>query len=229
MEIHTKYKLTKKLLLAFIIALQPIIIKSQTDYDNHSKYWYYKTRLNNDFMKVGLLAGESIVFNQRSGNHTADMNVGDATATLGYYIGVLATEYYLLQQNNQNTDIVKHELFCALNAINRVDYKAEGHWQYGAEQLNGFFVRDDIDATFVKNNYNHFNYYNNCNGVLGDTSSWNYFTGLPIYNDTYKGFTQVHSKGQYLNNSALKHFQTYTTTSSEALNHREVSQDQTII
>lgn len=41
------------------------------------------------------------------------MNWGDATSYLGYYIGVLATEYYLLQQNGQRTDSVKHELFFA--------------------------------------------------------------------------------------------------------------------
>ncbi len=143
------------------------IAYSQNELDHHKKYWYYRSRLTNDFMKVGLGDGESLQFQQRgkdASSHNAVnavMASGDASAYHGYYIGVLAMEYKLLQANNQSTDKVKHELFCALNAINRLDYKAEGLWQSGAETLNGFFVRDDFPKDFVKNNYDHFNYYNN--------------------------------------------------------------------
>lgn len=141
---------------------------SQTMQDNHRKYWWYKSRLNNDFVKVGIGDGESMPFNQRGYNGQslttpgvrADLSVGDGSATLGYYIALLATEYALLKKNNQNTDKVKHELFCALNAVNRIDYKAEGVFQGGAHKLDGFFVRDDIPKNFVRNNYDHFNYYN---------------------------------------------------------------------
>ena len=35
-----------------------LFVASQTDYDNHRKYWYYSSRLVNDFMKVGLDQGE---------------------------------------------------------------------------------------------------------------------------------------------------------------------------
>ena len=80
---------------------------SQTSLDNHKKYWYYKSRLNNDFVKVGLKAGESMPFNQRGVNTTAfslaekALHVGDGTSGLGYYIGVLATEYALLKNSYQ--------------------------------------------------------------------------------------------------------------------------------
>jgi hypothetical protein len=37
----------------------------QTDFDNHKKYWYYRSRLNNDFLKIGLDSGESIPFSER--------------------------------------------------------------------------------------------------------------------------------------------------------------------
>ena len=33
--------------------------------DHHKKYWYYKSRFNNDFIKIGLNQGQSIPFNQR--------------------------------------------------------------------------------------------------------------------------------------------------------------------
>jgi len=148
----------------------------QTDNANHRKYWYYKSRLNNDFVKVGTLAGESIPAQQRgessnnsfSGNADIKMKWGDASSYLGYYIGVLASEYYLLQQNGQSTATVKHELFCALNAVNRLDYVAETCFN-GPATLNCYFVRDDIPAGFVTTNYKHFNYYDH--GADGDTSN----------------------------------------------------------
>lgn len=37
-------------------------LRTQTDADNHRKYWYFKSRLNNDFLKVGTAAGESMPF-----------------------------------------------------------------------------------------------------------------------------------------------------------------------
>ena len=75
----------------------------QTDNKNHQKYWYYKSRLNNDFVKVGRLAGESIPFRQRSSGTSnintsnVDMVSGDGMALVGQYIAVLATEYKLLK------------------------------------------------------------------------------------------------------------------------------------
>ena len=58
-----KYNLIKKIALTIICLVQ--ICKAQTDNANHRKYWYYKSRLNNDFVKVGLNPGESIPAQQR--------------------------------------------------------------------------------------------------------------------------------------------------------------------
>lgn len=162
---ETPMKLLLKANLILLLFLTNYMI-GQNMTDNHRKYWWYKSRLNNDFVKVGTGDGESFPFNQRgkdgSGfvNSNPNMNLGDGTSTLGIYIAQLATEYALLMKNSQNTDKVKHELFCALNAFDRVDYKAENLWQSGTYLLNGFFVRDDIPKDFVRNNYDHFNYYN---------------------------------------------------------------------
>ncbi|MBK9286052.1 MAG: hypothetical protein IPM51_17285 [Sphingobacteriaceae bacterium] len=141
----------------------------------HKKYWYYKTRLNNDFLKVGLDTGESIPFGQRGFNETSfdgytnKLKAGDATAQLGCYIAVLATEYRLLKNSGQDVSKIKHEIFCALNSINRLDYYAEkiiDSCQHAdnphsspAPNLNGFFVRDDVPANFAKKNYQHLNYF----------------------------------------------------------------------
>lgn len=129
------------------------VMYSQTAQDiiNHRKYWYYKSRLNNDFIKVGTAAGESFPFMQRgvgastfTNTSYSKMKIGDGTSILGYYIAMLAMEYYLLSQNVQNTDSVLYELTCALYAINRVDIAAEKKMGYSGGLLNGFFIRDDV-------------------------------------------------------------------------------------
>ncbi len=108
------------------------LLSQTSDYDLNKKYWYYKTRFNNDFVVVDTGKGCSLPLNSRefdyaqgsSGfypgpSHT--IKTGDATTQLGIYLGVLATEYRLLKnKGGQDAAIakVKHELYCALNALN---------------------------------------------------------------------------------------------------------------
>ncbi|MBK9286050.1 MAG: hypothetical protein IPM51_17275 [Sphingobacteriaceae bacterium] len=97
----------KCLLLRFNLVFFYIVLcnlcLAQQDIDLHKKYWYYKSRLNNDFLKVGLKSGESIPFGERGfnettfDNYTNRLKAGDASAQLGCYIAVLATEYRLLK------------------------------------------------------------------------------------------------------------------------------------
>ncbi len=63
-----KYNLIRRIIIALICIVQ--VSKAQTDNDNHRKYWYYKSRLNNDFVKVGLNAGESIPAQQRGADNS---------------------------------------------------------------------------------------------------------------------------------------------------------------
>jgi hypothetical protein len=219
-------------------------IKSQNDLLNHKKYWYYKTRLNNDFVKVGATPyagvayngnpsqGESIPFNERgwednSLNYTYKsdrLKIGDGTARLGIYLALLATEYRLLKNNGQDISKTKHEIFCALNAINRLDVNAERVFSAGTFNwtLNGFFMRDDIDSGFVARNYPHFNYYN------GNSN----FTGIgppPASYTLDKGFTQTFTQGQYVCNSGLSSYLNDIAkgkSKNEALETKEESQDQ---
>lgn len=154
-------------ILCVLVLLSTIFCNGQTDEINHQKYWYYKSRLNNDFIKVGLDTGESIPFTTRGrwaksfDAYNVELGAGDATSIIGNYLALLSTELFLLKANNQNIDKVKHELFCALNAINRLDACAEDVWQSGSGVLNGFFIRDDIPSDFLKKpeNFAHFNYY----------------------------------------------------------------------
>ena len=195
---HHLYIKSIKKYLTVVIFLLPTFIFSQSEYENHKKYWYYRSRLKNDFIKIGLDSGESIPFNRRGGTKYSDppfdttatyMQAGDASARLGIYLSVLATEYRLLKNNNQDVTALKHETFCALNAINRIDFVAEG--KCGGvvpNNLNGFFCRDDIPCYLIRKNYRHFNYYNS------NTDN----SGYPISVSTQsldRGFTQTYTQG----------------------------------
>lgn len=204
--------------LIFMIFLTSLLLQlhsqSGSDEDIHRKYWYYKSHLNNDFIKVGLGLGESIPFNEKNSKHTnpsatvdlggaPKLHAGDATARLGIYLSVLATEYRLLKNNNQDVSKVKHELFCALNAINRLDFFAETYFGAPTPQnvpsLNGFFVRDDIPGNFVANNYQHFNYNNSYqNSFLKDSiSPYDFNLNLPSTILQDHGFTKTDLSGVY--------------------------------
>ncbi len=145
-------------LICFFTIYTTQTLYAQNELSNHKKYWYYKSRLNNDFIKIGLDSGESIPFNERRFKHNITHNAdsreilaGDGGTRLGIYLSTLATEYKLLKNNNQDLSEIKHEIFCALNAANRIDYYAEPLRNSShSPNLNGFFVRDDIPNYFVK-------------------------------------------------------------------------------
>lgn len=155
---------------------------SQSWYRNLEKYWWYRYRLVNDFMKVGPSCGESIPAEHRDfGTPNGTLYWGDATQYLGHYMSLLGTEYKLLKSSGFSTGRTDYETAMAINAFDRLDRYAEplcqdihvnnnkpcdlsvpGNWTF-----NGFFIRDDIygpplgtnpwDAGFVFDNYNHFN------------------------------------------------------------------------
>lgn len=203
----------KKILCYLLLITLTHNFYAQDLYKNHQKYWYLRSKLRNDFMKIGTEQGESIPFTHRG----KDANItdtlknaiggGDLISELGVYLGVLATEYRLLKNNYQNTDSVKHELYCALNAINRLDYNAEP--MYGSNHspnLNGFLVRDDIPKNFVLKNYKHFNYYNTWSGdTVNDVWSISNYLGdimkVPNTNFSDRGFQSIIDIGQWQTNS----------------------------
>lgn len=142
---------------------------------NLNKYWWYRYRLVNDFMKIGDQCGESIPAQRRNRNlYSSDLQNlywADATIDLGDYITMLATEYRQLKNSKLDTRRTEMELYYALAAFDRLDRDAESYCSdidgtYPCmpfntnwfNKLNGFFIRDDVPYTsFVKDNYNHFN------------------------------------------------------------------------
>jgi hypothetical protein len=160
----------KKLLFIFIfsIGLLPEYF-AQTAPENLEKYWNYRDRFKKYFVKIGSSAGESILAQQRCSQNQpnpfnlncgcsaqfdiANLKWGDATVWTGYYLAVLSSEYALLKQNGQDTKNTLNEIYYVLNAINRLDKRAEVYLSKGSssENLNGFFLRDDVPANFEIN------------------------------------------------------------------------------
>ena len=147
---------------------------AQTGQLNMQKYWHHRDRMVNKFVLVGPDCGMSIL---SAGRNTKKKTIewDDATLIMGYYIGMLATEYELLRRDNQNTNETIRELYYAINALNRLDRTAEAYWRHyyntGVNDedlvcdpevrfgdINGFFIRDDISEEFLRNNIDHFGF-----------------------------------------------------------------------
>lgn len=131
---------------------------------NLQKYWYYRWRLTNDFVKVGEGRGHSLPIQSRQGYPgIPDVEAADATIYQGFYLGVLATEFKLLSINNRHADLeyTKTELYYAIKAFERLDYYGEAYLGF-TPKIDGYFQRDDFDCDFWNpnvnpDNYEHFN------------------------------------------------------------------------
>jgi len=157
----------RSLILLFLFSQLQYIINAQVNSDM-VKYWHYRNRLNNFFVILGEQHGESQVIGVRnnigSDNDPSDIwgkgksvDYGQHGKYTGYYIGTLATEYYLLYKNEQYEDASKtyQELLLALKAIKVYwDEKAEPFWGVN-ESFNGFFIRGNVPCDFyAKDNIN---------------------------------------------------------------------------
>ena len=143
-------KYSPKGLLLFIIFLFLTPLSYSQLSTDMVKYWYYRDRLNKYFVIPGGNDGESeivCVRNKMVGlstlNEFKNLDYGQHATYQGYYIGLLATEYYLLKENNQLIDAAKtlNELDMAINAVKVYwDEQAEPFWNQGEPYppSNGF-------------------------------------------------------------------------------------------
>lgn len=152
--------MTRIILILTILILNVQNSTAQYDIENQSKYQYYKTRFQKNFISTGDDFGESIPFSQRVWNTYYSPDVhrlegGEHTLVLGNYIAFLGTEYKLYKQSKLSTQGTLKELYYALRAFNRLDYYAETYEKDPTNRkpsLNGFFVREDIPDGFLKDN-----------------------------------------------------------------------------
>jgi hypothetical protein len=154
-----------------------------------AKYWLYRWRFINDFIKVGDQQGESIPFAERNSYNQQDLKTGDGTQKLGMYLCVLATEYALLYENERWTDLekTKTELYYALEAIERLDCTTEEYPPYSfpwinSYNCNGYLMRDDIHAGFLDEPAKYWD--------LADTR-----TNRNLINQDYTKFCYPHGMG----------------------------------
>lgn len=169
----------KHLFLAVAVVLTAGWSVAQTDPVNLQKYWKLRNNFRENFIKIGSEPGASLPVRSLRplicvDNYTADgtggnqtpqgngshgeIKWGDGMIRHGYYLGLLATEYRLLKDADQDVTGVRNELYYALNAINRLDYFAEQKQgqAYGVEfdpALNGFYMREDVPDNFASNNW----------------------------------------------------------------------------
>ena len=151
----------------------------------HEKYWFYRERLKY-FVDPGEGIGKSIILDCRNRNGTSSFRVGDQTYDLGWYIGILSTEYYLLSDANQIQETryqTLTELYYAIRAFERLDScETFEPWNKSNPELDGFFMRYDIQLTTGESSFNT----NNLNHGLTDQESVTRRPpGLPSYIDDY--------------------------------------------
>lgn len=138
----------------FILASCFSGVKAQTTYENLEKYWLYRDRLDKYFvlidsdtekpgtnhpffykdkayLNLGLDAnGAKIDINAY---HV--LSTGDGNDQMQYYIGLLATEYRILQREHQDYTKTRNQLLYALKSIQRFDRNAESYFRKVKEHI----------------------------------------------------------------------------------------------
>jgi len=143
--------------------------QAQDQQKNLEKYWRYRQRLRDNFIVVNQYV-------EKSGTNlpasAIDLNNdiidwGDANSGISHYLSVLATELYLLKNNEQPYTTTLKELYYLMLALERIDTYSEYYHRLlrtngrsgsvNADiDINGFCVRDDVSSSFFNNNLSHF-------------------------------------------------------------------------
>lgn len=193
---YIRLVITIQLFLSVNVFSQPLSFAENEQ--AHRRYWYYRTRFTNDFVKLGSAQGDGICFPERNQNgiHSTEAKVGpDQIDITNQYLSALALEYKLLSRNHQSTAGTVKEIYYLLRTINRLDARADCFWTGNAPpnddmsaysetaDLNGFMLREDMPRNYVdsimrRGNYKHFNYafteYNSSATAVNAS-----YTGLP--------------------------------------------------
>jgi hypothetical protein len=161
--------------ISYTIIFLFAFLSQQTYAQNSNKYWIYRNILDEQFLKVGEGQGMSIPAAYSNPSFSV-IKWADATIDLGWYMGVLATEHFLIQnQSNYANDSYTLEdniaaLYYSLKALQRLDLNAETSFFicFGLPNENGFFIRDDVPAGFHSN-------FEGVSNVLSDYLSFNIY------------------------------------------------------
>ena len=205
-------------LVLFIVEITSVFSQNEITYDEHAKYWYYRKKLKDKFVNIGLQdpvgcttsGGQSIPATRYDGGQLYYNE--DNLMWFGQYLGVLATEYKLLHDNGktQEANKTKEELYYAMMAYERLDRKSETLPYIFASPtptpscnsgVNGFFIRGDVavpDWYNVGYNYtateadcaNQTHIYNDCGYGITPGNLWEYLENQ--HPDFYSQYNSVH-------------------------------------
>lgn len=124
--------------------------------NNLHKYWYYRERLQH-FVIPGCNWGESncaAITNKFENGYTLDF--GQNGIYFGYYLGTLATEYYLLKSRGQSEAAFETEQEMVLALQQYIHYmdKSESMWYCDetpgpTDIYDGFFTRNCVPDKFL--------------------------------------------------------------------------------
>ena len=185
----------------------------------HRHYWFYRTRMINDFIKIGNEQGDCIVLAERNqGRYDSTAKVGsDQIDITNQYLSALALEYKLLTRNNQNTDETIKEIFYLIKTINRLDARADLFWTSSTlptedlsaysetANLNGFMLREDMHTNYLPKNLAHYNYELLENGYDGVNAA-----SVPDPLNTYKSFTGLEHVSKLDNDNNFSNWEYFT-------------------
>lgn len=155
------------------------------------RYWYYRNRFDKYFMVIGNGNGESAVITKRNRtdifpitDRYTDINYGQHSVHLGYYWGVLATEYKLLMDAGLNSDAAKtiNELYSSLVMYTYKMDMCEDYYGY-TPTYDGFFIRERVECDTNTNG----NLLGFLNEDLNPTNEWNgnSYSGIPLGHPAY--------------------------------------------
>ena len=169
------YNKLRRGLFFFLFFLLVFDTFAQNDSLNMLKYWSYRKRLEY-FVMPGQSRGESQIvgIRNRMDYGANDINFGQHSIYFGYYLGVLATEFKLLQNSNDTIHSyqTKNELYFALyQFVNYLDKCEHLLFKNCNDSIDGFFIRYNIPCDFLENTKNK-SYFNK------DLNSKNTFDSL---------------------------------------------------
>jgi hypothetical protein len=141
------------LLIINILVLSHYISFCQTPAKNLYKYWYYRDRMkyyvahepNYNSDGSPNFGANNVMGIRNYGTIYPALNQAEGTIYMGWYLGVLATEYMLLNQNNMDTRKTLRELYYMFGAFERLDKSEEYYpWYKSMNKLDGYYMQYDI-------------------------------------------------------------------------------------
>lgn len=144
----------KQIFSTIILLVISFSLQAQTKYLNQVKYYDYRNDFSENWIYVGEGQSKSLPCSERD-TVQKYMRFGDSTIELGWYLGLLATEYHITSKRMylpvsefepQPAPQILIELYYALKCFDRLDKFAEQYYNSDSlGVLNGFFMRDDVD------------------------------------------------------------------------------------